>query len=134
MREVPPIELLIQASTLLGDLCPEMVFLGGAVVGLLITEQGGVPPRFTKDVDVAIELSGTYLGVVELDKRLLGLGFKNDMNGPMCRYLHGPAVIDVIPVHPESLGVVNEWHPLAIQTAESHELPNGISINVIAPP
>jgi hypothetical protein len=133
MREVPPIELLIHASTLLGDLCPEVVFVDGAIVGLLITEQGGVPLRATKDVDVAIELSGTYLDIVELDRRLLDLGFKNDMDGPTCRYLQGTSVLDVIPVNPELVGAVNEWYPLAIQTAEPHKLPNGISIDVIAP-
>ncbi|RYG41144.1 hypothetical protein EON79_21320, partial [bacterium] len=115
---MPPIELLNLASEALGGLCSEVVFLGGAIVGLLMTEKGGLPPRTTKDVDVAIELSGPYLGVVELDARLLGLGFKNDMNGPMCRYLHGLTIIDVIPVPPESLGGVHEWYPLAIQTAE----------------
>lgn len=133
MRQVPPIELLTHASTLLGDLCPEVVFLGGAVVVLLVDEKGGVPPRATNDVDVAIGLSGAYIGFVELDKRLLDLGFKNDIDGPMCRYLHGLAVVDVIPVHPGSVGTVNEWYPLAIQTAEPHDLPNDVRIHVIAP-
>ncbi len=58
MRAVPPIELLNYAAEKLGDLCPEVVFLGGAVVSLLTTEKGGLPPRFTNDVDVAIEISG----------------------------------------------------------------------------
>lgn len=123
MRTLPPIELLNDASEKLGDLCPEVVFLGGAVVGLLITEKGGLPPRATVDVDVAIEISGTFLDVYDLDRRLLNLGFKNDISGPVCRYLHGPSVVDVIPVNPESVGDVNSWYPLAIQTAEPHTLP-----------
>jgi len=132
-RTLPTIELLNDASAKLGDLCPEVVFLGGAIVSLLMTEKGGLPPRATKDVDVAIEISGTYLDIVELDQRLLKLGFKNDTSGPVCRYLHGPSVVDVIPVDPESLGDINTWYPLAIETAQPHTLPNGIQINVIAP-
>jgi len=133
MRDLPPIELLNSASEKLGYLCPEVVFLGGAVAGLLVTERGGLPPRGTNDVDVAIELGGSLLNLYDLDRRLLGLGFVNDMEGPLCRYLHGSSIIDVIPVNPEALGDVNSWYPLAIETAQPHILPNGIQINVIAP-
>lgn len=131
MRALPPIELLNHAAEKLGTLCREVVFLGGAVVELLLTEKGGLPPRITKDVDVAIEVSGDFLDIYELDRRLLELGFQNDMAGPTCRYLHGFIVIDVIPVNPAAPGDVNNWYPLAIQTAQSHLLANGIQINVI---
>jgi len=107
MRDLPPIELLTSASEKLGYLCSEVVFLGGAVVSLLVTERGGLPPRGTNDVDVAIELGGNLLDLYDLDRRLLGLGFRNDMEAPVCRYLHGTSVVDVIPVNPESLGDVN---------------------------
>lgn len=133
MRISPPIELLADAAEKLGELRSEVVFLGGAVVSLLLLEQGGFPPRVTKDVDVAIELTGNFLDVYSLDRRLLNLGFKNDMEGPVCRYLHGLSVIDVIPVNPESLGDVNSWYPLAIETAQPQTLPNGVRIKVIAP-
>jgi len=111
MRAVPPIELLEQAAQALGDLCQEVVFLGGAVVSLLVTEKGGLPPRTTKDVDVAIEMTGRYIDTIKLDQRLLALGFTNDMNGPVCRYLRGTTVLDVIPVNSQSLGQVNTWYP-----------------------
>lgn len=133
MRPVPPIELLTYASEKLGDLSKEVVFLGGAIVGLLITEKGGPPPRVTKDVDVAIQLSGSLLDIYALDRRLLSLGFINDIEGPQCRYLHGTTVIDVIPVHPGLPDDTNGWYPLAIESAEPHTLPNGIQIKVIAP-
>jgi hypothetical protein len=133
MRALPPIELLGQAAVALADLCPEVVFLGGAVVGLLLTEKGGLPPRATKDVDVAIEMGGAHLADLALDRRLLRLGFTNDMNGPTCRYLLGSLVIDVVRVDPELPDGVNGWYPLAIETAQPHTLPNGIAIRVIEP-
>ncbi|WP_144241040.1 hypothetical protein [Fimbriimonas ginsengisoli] len=130
---MPPIELLNQAAERLGDLCQEVVFLGGAVVGLLLTEKGALPPRVTKDVDVAIEVGASILDLHALDRRLLDLGFRNDMEGPTCRYLHGIAVIDVIPVNPEITIGVNSWYPLAIATAWSHVLDNNIPVKVIDP-
>jgi hypothetical protein len=128
-----PIDLLNAAAEKLGDLCKEVVFLGGAVVTLLAVEEGGLPPRATKDVDVAIELGGSYIKSVELDQRLLDLGFRNDLEGPICRYVHGVSIVDVILVNANDLGNVNNWYPLALETAESYNLPNGIAINVIAP-
>lgn len=133
METPPPIEMLNHASTQLGDLCQEVVFLGGAVVGLLLTEQGGRPPRVTKDVDVAIQVGSSILDLHALDRRRLDLGFRNDMEGPICRYLHGITVIDVIPVNSETTVGVNPWYPLAIATAWKHTLNNGITINVIEP-
>lgn len=133
MRSLPPIELLNHAAEQLGDLCQEAVFLGGAVVGLLMTEKGGLPPRATKDVDVAIEIGASILDLHALDRRLLDLGFRNDMEGPTCRYLHGITIIDVIPVNSEATFGVNRWYPLAMATAWLHTLDNGISIKVIDP-
>lgn len=130
---MPPIELLNHAAEQLGDLCQEVVFLGGAVVGLLLTDKGGLPPRVTKDVDVVIEMGASILDLHALDRRLLDLGFRNDMDGPTCRYLYGITMIDVIPVNPEATLGVNPWYPLAIATAWPHTLDNGISIKVIEP-
>jgi hypothetical protein len=133
MRALPPIELLNHAAKQLGDLCQEVVFLGGAVVGLLLTEKGGLPPRVTKDVDVAIEVGSSLFDLHALDRRLLNLGFRNDMEGPTCRYLQDITVIDVIPVNPETTVGVNPWYPLAIATAWPHTLTNDITIKVIDP-
>lgn len=98
MSELNPIELVVYAAKKLGELRKEMVFLGGAVVGLLITEEGGVPLRATKDVDVVMEI-GTLVDYYRIDERLRKLGFVNDMEGPVCRYLHGGLVLDIMPTN-----------------------------------
>jgi len=131
LRNFPPIELINLAAQQLGELVEEVVFLGGAVVGLLVTDKGGRPPRVTKDVDVAIKMGTSMLDLHALDRRLLALGFRNDMDGPICRYLHGVTVIDVIPVNPESTAELNPWYPLAVNTAWPYTLGNGITIKVI---
>lgn len=130
MRIPTPIELLIHATNTLGDLCSEVVFLGGAVVGLLITEPGALSQRTTKDVDVAIEIN-SQMEFYELDKRLLNMGFTNDMYGPTCRYLHGLTTIDIIPVNLDEAGVADNWYPLALKTAKPFALPNGVTIKLI---
>lgn len=132
MSHLPPIELILSAAERLGDLCQEVTFLGGAVVSLLTTDRGVRPPRPTKDVDVVIEINGR-MAYYELDRRLLELGFQNDMRGPICRYLHGVIMIDVMPTDPDVLGFSNSWYPLAIATARPHTLANGVTINLNTP-
>lgn len=133
MNELTPIELIAHAAYTLGEMRNEVVFLGGAVVGLLITERGGVSLRATKDVDVVMEI-GARMDWYRIDERLRKLGFVNDMNGPVCRYLHGMLVVDVMPTDPGVLGFANRWHPLAVRTAEPVTLPDGLDIKLITAP
>ena len=48
---------LIEAATALRPLLPELVFVGGAVTGLLITDEGAGDPRATFDVDAIAEIA-----------------------------------------------------------------------------
>ena len=45
-----------QVAGLLGPLRKEVVFLGGAATGLLITDEAAPKVRATKDVDVIVEI------------------------------------------------------------------------------
>jgi hypothetical protein len=51
------IEMLEAAAAALGDLLGEVVFVGGATIGLWITDPAAPPPRPTKDVDVIVEVA-----------------------------------------------------------------------------
>ena len=57
--ESPAIEWIRIVAERLGDLRDEVVFLGGATVGLLITDPATTTVRPTKDVDVIVEV-GSY--------------------------------------------------------------------------
>ena len=133
MRPIAPIELLCRAADSLGPLVSEVVFIGGAVLGLLVTESGSQSPRFTNDVDVVIEVSGTLLDDLKLNQQLLDLGFQNDMAGPTCRYLRRGTVVDVIPVSRPAQDPENRWYELVISTAQLCPLPNGITIKLVTP-
>ena len=133
MRESSPIESVIYVAEKLGDLRDQVVFLGGAVVGLLVTDPGARPPRATKDVDVTIEI-GSLTEFYALDATLLSMGFRNDMHGPTCRYEHGLIKLDIMPVNGEILGFTNRWYASAIQTSEMYRLNEALTIRLISAP
>lgn len=82
------VELLELAAAALDDLLPEVVFLGGAVVGLWITDPAAPPVRPTKDVDVVVEVT-TRLAFHDFESRLRARGFLHDQeDGVICRWRH----------------------------------------------
>ncbi len=128
----PPVELVCLAAAALGDLCDRVTFLGGAVVGLLVTDPAAERPRPTEDVDVAIEVA-TKAGYDEFEELLRKRGFSNVAAGPICRYSRPPVMLDVMPTHSGVLGFANRWYADAVATAERMLLPNGITINLTSP-
>ena len=54
-RDDPNREYLLLVASALGDLCNEVVFVGGSVAGLLITDPIAEGVRATKDVDAIID-------------------------------------------------------------------------------
>jgi len=132
-RPFTPLELIAYAAERLGSMRDEVVFLGGAVVGLLITEEGGVPLRVTNDVDVVMNIA-TRLDYYRIDERLRQLGFVNDIHGPVCRYLTDGLVMDVMPSRSDVLGFTNRWYTYALESCEQVPLPQGITINLISGP
>ena len=133
MRPLSPEQLIEFAAECLGELRQEVTFLGGAVVGLLVTDPAARPPRPTKDVDVAVEVGGK-IEYYDLDQRLLRLGFSNVIGGPVCRYSHGPLILDVMPTDAGVLGFSNRWYPAAMATSQNHLLRSGLVIRLITPP
>lgn len=111
------------------------VFLGGAVVGLLVTDPGGAEVRPTKDVDVVVEVA-TYSEYASLEERLRGLGFLHDQEegAPLCRWLVEGIKVDIMPPDPSVIGFSNPWYPEAIRTARPFELEPGIEIHLIGAP
>ena len=56
MRD-PNLDQLIAATDALRPLLPELVFVGGCVTGLLITDEAAGEPRGTIDVDAIAEIT-----------------------------------------------------------------------------
>jgi len=119
----------------LGDLRPELVFLGGATLELLITDSGATAPRPTKDVDVIVEL-GSYADYVHLQERLRERGFQEDSSegAPLCRWVTQGIKVDVMPTREEILGFTNRWYAAAMRDATEADLGHDVTIRLISAP
>jgi len=131
----PNLELLETVGWKLQPLLPEIVFVGGCVTGLLVTDPGAAPVRTTLDVDVISEIvSMADYGV--FSERLRALGFDEDMSedAPVCRWRHADLILDVMPLDPAILGFTNRWYPGALRNAKDVALPGGLTIRAVTAP
>ena len=105
----PNVALLeIVAERLGDDLREELVFVGGAVAGLLITDPAMPSIRPTADVDLvcrAVALTDYH----RVETALRARGFSQDMRpeAPICRWQVGSVIVDVMPSLEEILGFAN---------------------------
>lgn len=131
----PNLDILILAVDQLGTLTDDMVFLGGCATGLLITDPAAPSIRVTRDVDAIVQIysQAEYYG---LSDKLRARGFNEDTrdDAPICRWMNGPVVLDVMPTDPEILGFGNLWYEKALEHSLSFELPGHKSINLVTAP
>ena len=128
-------ELLERASVALGPLAREVVFVGGATIGLWATDPAAPPARPTRDVDVIVEIAG--LGQYSaLGERLRARAFREDVeSGIICRWRRGDdLILDVMPTDEAILGFSNSWFAPAFESAIDVTLPSGAVIRVVRPP
>jgi predicted nucleotidyltransferase len=111
------------------------VFVGGCATGLLVTDRAASPVRATRDVDVVVEVV-SLAGYHTLERQLEQAGFRHDRSedAPVCRWIVGGCMLDVMPTDENVLGFGNRWYDVAVRTAERALLPSGRSIQLIAPP
>ena len=69
------LDLVVLVARQLGTLRDRVVFVGGAVRGLLVTDPGAAPERATDDVDVIVELASA-VEFHRLGDQLRALGFR----------------------------------------------------------
>jgi hypothetical protein len=124
----------------LGTLNKDVVYVGGITASLLVTDPGAPTGRPTQDVDLVIEVASRTEYQTKLRKRLIRCGFREDSRegAPICRWLLGQIVVDIMPIRPGVLGFSNEWYEHARTTAKMIALPRDddgvVSIQVVAGP
>jgi len=114
------LSILENVAMKLGDLVEKVAFVGGATLGLHITDPAASTVRPTNDVDVIAEIA-TYMEYFDFSERLKERGFKEDSGEhPLnCRWLHGDLVLDVMPVENGLLlGSVNRWYKDGLKFAK----------------
>jgi hypothetical protein len=125
-------EALHRLAGHLGSLRERVVFVGGAIRGLLMTDPAAPEARPTDDIDVIVEVASYIEYHHEIERRLHEHGFSNDARpgAPRCRYVHGALTVDVMPTRDEVLGFTNRWYTHAIATANVVTLPGPPPIDI----
>ena len=102
----------------LGDLCKDVVFVGGSVAELYVDDPGATDIRPTMDVDCVIELA-TYGSLEVFEKLLREHKFVNDVeSGVICRWKYNGEIVDIMPDRDSILGFTNRWYHPGVQHRE----------------
>lgn len=135
MRSYTNGQQVLQAAHLLRPLLTRLVFMGGAALGLLITDEAAPDVRSTDDVDVIVKVArlGEYY---QIEGQLRELGFvqRSRDSGPICRWFRDTTIIDVMPTDPTILGFGNRWYEPAIDCAMLLAIDDALEIRVISAP
>jgi len=133
MKKHPHINMLATVARGLGDLNKEVVFVGGATVGLHITDPAAPEVRVSDDVDCVIEITSLNR-YHELEEKLRQRGFKDPHheNHPICRYEFSGIIVDIMPTEGKILGFSNRWYRGGIKHAKKIQLPGGPEISIFS--
>jgi predicted nucleotidyltransferase len=125
---------LITVARRLGSLRERVVFVGGMVRGLLITDAAASPFRPTDDVDLIVGVA-SLVAYNALSNELRGLGFREDTEpgAPLCRWIVEGIHVDVMPDDGRILGFRNSWYASALTSAQTATV-GGEAIRIIDAP
>lgn len=118
-RDNPNLAQLIAAAAKLAPLLDQMVFVGGCATGLLLSDPAAAPVRPTLDID-AIVAAASYAEFTLYETRLRELGFRESRaeGAPICRWLSGNLILDLMPTDSSILGFSNRWYRPAMENAQ----------------
>jgi predicted nucleotidyltransferase len=130
----PNVQQLQIVAGALKDLREKLVFVGGCVVGILITDSARPLVRATQDVDLVAEIASRaehYAIAADLRR----LGFQEDpAEEAICRWRYGSLKVDVMASRDGILGFTNRWYVDAIEASVHAQLPDKTSIRLITAP
>ena len=63
------LKIVEKVALALGEINEEVIYIGGAIIALYITDQGAEEPRPTNDIDVLVQVS-SYSEMEELREKL----------------------------------------------------------------
>lgn len=134
-RLSPNRAILERVARRITPLLEDVVFVGGQVVELLLTDPAATRVRPTIDVDVVVA-AGTLSKYHEIEARLRTPDFDNDQSegAPICRWKSSSGdVLDLMPVQDTILGFSNEWYSAAVEGAEKYQLAEDLAILIPRP-
>lgn len=105
-------EMISQVATALGeDLLDDVVFVGGCITGLLLTDDFTRDQvRHTDDVDLIVDLM-TLSDLAKFEKKLRHRGFTNniDEGAHIGSWKLNELHVDIIPINPKLLASAQGW-------------------------
>lgn len=130
----PNLASLREIAVALGGLRERVVFVGGSVAGLLVTDPVADVVRATVDVDAIVAVEGLpqfYRVEADLAKRGFARAQDDDV---ICRWRHQASgvLFDLMPTDPDVLGFANRWYPEAVRTSQRVTLSKGIEIRLLS--
>ena len=130
-NQIINLQIVEKIALTLGELNTEVIYVGGAVVSLYVTDEGAEQPRPTKDIDISVQVC-SYSEMDQLRERLAHKRIYPASNQTvMYRYTHEDILIDFIPYEETPLGPTNSWlkpgfqkaYPIKIGATEIRILP-----------
>lgn len=126
---------MLRVAAGLGPLAAEVVFVGGSVTSLLVTDPGASAIRVTDDVDVIIKVTTRLDDYAFADRlRRSGLSECTDDGAPICRWVYDGILVDVMPTDGSVLGFKNAWFADALEHADVVPFTGGHTLRIISPP
>ena len=131
----PVLARLTEVADILEQHDIDAVFVGGAVLPLLVDELVRAELRPTLDIDVVVR-ADSYSAYQSLCQPLLRAGFTpgGGEHDPMCRYRRDDLTVDVMPVPFEGVGTDNPWFSEAMVSREHVDIRPGHPVAIAAPP
>jgi predicted nucleotidyltransferase len=120
----------------IAPILPDVVLVGGAAVGIVLSDPGAAPARPTDDVDLVVAVD-TRIEYEHIADRLRTLGLSEDSASKViCRWHHSASgtIYDVMPTDGAALGFTNEWYAPAFDTAPPLALPGGLIVRCATVP
>lgn len=136
MMTSPNRDILEMVAQDLAPMIPDVVFVGGQITELLISDRAVVRIRPTTDVDIVVAAS-TRSEFQRIETRLRSLGFTNDVRAgaPIYRWISPSGCqLDVMASDERVLGFSNEWYERAIRATATSTLANGLVITHLSAP
>lgn len=113
---------LREVAKLLGDMKDDVVFVGGATVGLYIDDKAAPIPQPSEDIDCVVEIA-TYGEWCAFENEIRKKGFQDidstgvDDNPPTCRKFILGMKIDFMPADENVLGYGNPWFKKGLENS-----------------
>jgi predicted nucleotidyltransferase len=102
-------EATLKVAKALGELNEKVIYVGGAVVSLYVTDPAAEDVRPTKDIDITLEIA-SYKELEELRQQLIQKGFyQSHEDDVVCRFRFEDIKVDVMATKEIGWAPANRW-------------------------